>query len=464
MNTEHAENMEEKTAANPLGSEPVGKLMRQFAVPSVVSLMINTLYNMVDQIFIGQGVGYLGNAATNVVLPIMTFLIALGLLIGDGTASYMSLMLGHKKPERAALGVGNACILTLVLGIAFMILFSVFLEPLCWFFGATENNISYCLDYGRFISLGALPCLIASGFGSIFRADGRPKITLIGLLIGTATNFILDPVFIFVCGWGVRGAALATILGQIFNSVFYIFCAFHFKSVKLTRNCFQLKGYVCKKICALGMSSFITQAAGAAIMIVMNNLLVLYGEQSVYGPDIPLAAYGIVMKVYMLLISCLNGIATGCQPIWGYNYGCGQYGRVRECFRKGLGIGFFVSLIALFIFEVFPMQIVSLFGADSDLYVEFAVGTFRKFLCCCFMTSFATIIGIFFQALGKPGRAAFICMSRQILFLIPIAIILGKIGGVEGLLWGGPLADSLSGLVALIILGKSWKKLFSAAE
>ena len=448
-------------AANPLGTEPVGKLMRKFAVPSVVSLVINTLYNMVDQIFIGRGVGYLGNAATNVVMPLMTIIIAVGLLLGDGAASYTSLMLGRGKPEKAAQGIGNALTLIFVIGILFSVLFRIFIEPLCWLFGATETNIEYCLDYGSVIAVCSIMSLIDTSFGSIFRADGRPKITMAGLLIGCGTNFILDPIFIFVCEWGVRGAALATVLGQIFNAAFFIVCLFHFKSVKLTKSCFRLKGDICRRVCSLGVSSFITQVAVVIVMILMNNLFVKYGEESVYGADIPLAVYGIVMKIFLMLNAFLTGIATGCQPIWGYNYGSEQYDRVKQCFRKALIIGFVISMIGWFIFQAFPEQLINIFGAESELYVEFAVMCFRVFLLCCFMTTFVVMIAIFFQALGKPIRAAFISLSRQVIFLIPAVIIFGRIGGVEGMLWGGPFADTLAGIVALVLVGKSWKKLFN---
>ena len=452
------------SAPNPLGTERIGKLMARYAVPSVVALVVNTIYNMVDQIFIGQGVGYLGNAATNVVMPLMTIIVAFGLLFGDGAAAYMSLMLGRGKPEKAAQGVGNAMIMIVIVGILFSVFFSIFIEPLCWLFGATDTNIEYCLDYGRVIAAGSFLSIIAASFGSIYRADGRPKITMAGLLIGCATNFICDPLFIFVFHWGVRGAALATVLGQCLNAIFFIFCAFRFKLIKMKKSCFILKAGVLKKISSLGVSSFITQAAVVIVMILMNNLLVFYGEQSKFGPDIPLAVYGIVMKVSMLINAVVSGIATGCQPIWGYNYGSEQYDRVKKCIKRALGIGFLVAVIGWAIVQIFPEQLINIFGAESELYVEFAVMCFRIYLLCIFMLPFCVMIGIFFQAIGKPVRAAFCSMSRQIIFIIPAMIIFGIIGGVEGLLWSGAFADLLAGIVALAILGKAWKKIFSPSK
>ena len=445
---------------NPLGTQPVGKLMIKFALPSVISLVVNSLYNMVDQIFIGNGVGYLGNAATNVIAPLMTLVLSIGLLIGDGTASYMSLMLGRGEPEKAARGTGNAIFLVVIVGILFTIFFSIFLEPLCWAFGATETNISYCLDYGRVIAAGFLAFMICSAFGSIIRADGRPGISMIGLLIGCITNIILDPIFIFVCEWGVRGAAIATVIGQILNAIFFIICCFRFKTVKLTFKCFLPKGKVCGKIATLGISSFITQAATVAVMIIMNNLLVKYGEESVYGPDIPLAVFGIVMKISLLLNSILIGIATGCQPIWGYNYGSGQYDRVKKCFKRAYIIATVIAAIALVMFQLFPSQIIGLFGDEGELYMEYATKFLRIYLIACIIIPYSSMMGIFFQALGKPVRATLISLSRQVIFLIPAMFIFGFIGGLDGLTWTAPFADVCAGIFSIIILAASWRGLF----
>lgn len=279
--------------------------------------------------FIGQGVGYLGNAATNVIMPLTTAAIAIGQMIGDGAAAYMSLNLGKNKKELAEKGVGNAISLTIGFGIIFLILFEIFVEPICWLFGATESNIGYSIDYGRIIVLGFPASAICIAFSSIIRADGRPNASMAGLLIGCVTNLILDPVFIFVFGWGVKGAAFATIIGQILNAIFFIVCLFRFKTIKLKRQDFIPDVQSCRKIISFGTSSFITQFALVIVMIVINNVLVKYGALSKYGADIPLAVLGIVMKVNQLLIAVVIGIATGTQLIWGYNYGSGQYRRVK---------------------------------------------------------------------------------------------------------------------------------------
>lgn len=447
--------------ANPLGTERVSKLMVRYAIPSVISIVVNSLYNMVDQIFIGQGVGYLGNAATNVILPLTTLLLALGLLIGDGTAAYMSLSLGKGRAQAAAYGVGNAITLTVGTSVVLMILFEIFLEPLCLLFGATEGNLPYALEYGSIIVLGFPFAMIDGAFGSIIRADGRPKASMAGLLIGCITNIILDPIFIFVCHWGVKGAAWATIIGQILNTVYFVVCMLHFKTVEMKKQNLIPNWPVIKKVLTLGTSSFIAQGAGVFVIAVMNNSLVKYGAMSKYGADIPLAALGITMKVSQLITGIALGVASGIQPIFGFNYGSGQYDRVKKTYKLALTTCTLILIVAFFIFQFCPEYIINLFGQESELYMEFAVKCFRIYLLACFMIGAGAVTGIFFQAIGKPVPAALLTLSRQILFLIPAMLIFGHFMGVEGILWAGPCGDGLSGIVSLITVGVSWKKIFS---
>lgn len=449
--------MNEQVVANPLGTEWVGKLMIRYAIPSIISIVVNSLYNMVDQIFIGQGVGYLGNAATNIILPLTSILLALGMMIGDGTASYMSLNLGKGRNEDAAQGVGNAVTLTVGISVLLLVLFELFLEPLCHLFGATEGNLPYALEYGSIIVLGFPFAMIDGAFGSIIRADGRPKVSMVGLLIGCITNIILDPIFIFVCHWGVKGAAWATIIGQILNAVYFIVCMLRFKTIKVTRQHLVPKWTVIKKLLTLGTSSFISQVASVFVIAVMNNSLVKYGAMSKYGADIPLAALGITMKVSQLI----TGIATGIQPIFGFNYGSGRYDRVKKTYKLALTSCTLILVAAFFIFQFCPEYIINLFGQESDLYIEFAVKCFRVYLLACFMIGAGAVTGIFFQAIGKPVPAALLSLSRQIIFLIPAMLLFGYLWGVEGILWAGPVGDGLSGVISLITLGVSWKKIFS---
>lgn len=452
--------MDSAVRKNPLGTERVGKLMVRFAVPSIISIVVNSLYNMVDQIFIGQSVGYLGNAATNVIMPMTTILMAFGMMFGDGAAAFMSLHLGTKEPDKAARGVGNMVTLVIGTGIASLVLFELFLTPLCRLFGATENVLPYALDYGRIIVFGFPFAIVCSAFGAVIRADGRPHVSMIGLLIGCITNIILDPIFIFVFGWGVKGAALATIIGQVFNAVYFFICLTKFKTIKLKKEYLIPKKETIKRILSLGTSSFISQIASVFVIAVMNNLLVKYGAVSKYGADIPLAALGVTMKVSQLIMGITFGIASGVQPIYGYNYGSGQQNRVKQTLKWSLISGTVIMFIAFFLFQTFPEQIISIFGQESDLYVEFAVRCFRVYLGACFMIPSGAVVGIFFQAIGRPMPAAVLTLSRQIILLIPAMLIFGITMGVEGVLWSGCVSDALSGIIALIALRMYWNKIF----
>lgn len=452
--------MEQTANDNYLGTQPIGKLLMRFAIPSIISLVVNALYNIVDQIFIGQGVGYVGNAATNIILPLTTATIALGQMIGDGAAANMSLCLGRGDHEGAAKGTGNAITLSIVVGLVLTVLCEVFLEPLCALFGATESTMPYALDYGRIIVLGFIFSIIDVSFGSLIRADGRPNLNMIGLLIGCITNCILDPVFIFICDWGVAGAAWATIIGQALNAVFYVVCAFRFKLVKLSKPHFILQAKMVGKIMSMGVASFLTQIAMVFVIAITNNVLTKYGAASKYGSDIPLAAMGITQKITTIVTNITVGIATGAQPIIGYNYGNGQYDRVKKTFKLALLSSTIILIVAFFIFQFMPEQIVSLFGKESELYNEFAVMSIRVFLLLCPFIGVGGVTGIFFQAIGKPVQSAFITLVRQILVLLPAILILSYFIGVEGVLWAGPVGDGVSAVVSAIVAVVYWKKIF----
>jgi Na+-driven multidrug efflux pump len=287
---------------NILGSEKISKLLFKFGVPGAVAMVVNSLYNIVDQIFIGQGVGYLGNAATNVVYPLSVFVLAVAALMGDGAAAYMSLKLGQKEDRDAAKGAAFGLIGSVVAGVALGIIYLIFMEPLCWLLGGTEGNMPYALTYGRIVALGVPFVSVCGAYGSIIRADGKPKLGMIGLLLGCVLNIILDPIFIFACHWGVAGAAAATVIGQVANAILFIVYVLRgMNFVKLDRSvvkdCFRAG----KGVCQLGVSSFILQIALVAAMVIQNKVLVVYGRESVYGEDIPLAAVGVTMKVFSIV-------------------------------------------------------------------------------------------------------------------------------------------------------------------
>ena len=442
---------------NPLGTERIGKLVVAFGVPSVISQVVNALYNIVDQIFIGQGVGYLGNGATSVIMPLTVLVMALSLLVDSGAASFLSLKLGEGNEKAAAKGVGNALVLLFIIGIALTILFNLFLEPLCMLFGATPDNLPYALDYGRIICWGILFFTIDSGMSGLIRADGSPKYSMAGLLVGCITNIILDPLFIFGFHWGVKGAAWATVIGQVLNAIVCLAYIGRFKSVKLDRSCFALDGKLLRKVCTLGASSFITQLSIVIVMAVSNNVLVHYGAQSVYGADIPLTALGIVMKVNMIVTAFVMGLSTGSQPIFGYNYGCGQKDRVKRTFRIVLAIATAFLILAFCAFQFAPMSIVRLFGSESELYNEFAVKCFRIYLLVCPINGLQMVTRILFQSIGRPVQATVLSLARQIVFLVIPTLVLPVFMGVEGALWASPLAETLAFILALLMLKKYWK-------
>lgn len=434
---------------SPFATEPVGKLIAKFSVPCVISLLVNSLYNIVDQIFIGWGVGYLGNGATNVVFPITIIALALALMIGDGGAAYLSLKLGEGDQESAKKGVGNAIVMVTGVSILLMGAFLVFINPVLTLFGATETLREYALEYGYVIGAGLPFMMIPAALNSMIRADGSPKYAMFSMILGAVINTVFDPVFIFVFHMGVRGAAIATVLGQIASFVFSVVYVLRFKSIRLQLSSLCLKGRICANILSLGISSFITQIAITIVMALTNNLLAAYGASSVYGAEIPLTATGIVMKVNQILISILVGISTGAQPIIGFNYGAKDFKRVKKAFDIALIASEIVALIAFLIFQFAPMSVVSLFGSEEGLYNEFAVKAFRIFLLFCPLTGFQTVAAIYLQAIGKPVKSAILSLARQIIFFIPTAVILPMFLGVTGILWTGPVADGLAFILSL---------------
>jgi len=452
------------TQANPLSYQPIGRLMFKYAIPSVISLVVNSLYNIVDQIFIGQCVGYLGNAATTIVLPMTCVLMALTFMLGDGAGANMSLKLGAGKPEEAARGVGNMITYTFMIGFVLMAIFLLGLPTLCRLFGATDESLPYAIEYGRIIVAGFPVGAICCSFAASLRADGRPQATMTGLLIGCITNIILDALFVMVFHWGVAGAALATIIGQGLNAVYFIFCLFRFKTIKLTRADFVPHWPTTRTISALGASSFINQIAAVVVITVLNNSFVIYGGLSKYGPDIPLACVGIVSKVSHLVGSFVMGISTGAQPIMGYNYGAKQFDRVKKTYWRMILVAVSIVLCAWTVFQITPESIVNLFGQESPLYMEFACKTLRIYLGLGFCIPFTTCSAVFFQSVGHPVQASILSLSRQVIFLVPAALLFGVWWGVEGLLYAGAFADGCAALVSAITLKVCWKKLFSPEE
>ena len=449
---------------NILGYEKIGKLIRKFSIPCIISLLVNSLYNIVDQIFIGWGVGYLGNGATNVVFPLTMICLAFALMFGDGASAYLSLKLGQKKNEEAAKGIGNGISLSVIISIILFTIIELFLPTLLNVFGCTDEFMSYALSHGRIIGVGFPFMIIGTTLNSMIRADGKPKYAMTSMVIGAILNVILDPIFIFALKKGVEGAAIATVISQIVTFVINILYIKKFQSIKLNKKSFKLKLNVALKVSTLGISSFITQMSIVLVIAFENNLLKKYGGKSKFGSEIPITVLGIVMKISQILNSIIIGISAGAQPILGYNYGARKFERVKETLKIVLGLSVIISTIAFILFQTIPDKLISIFGSGDENYMEFACIAFRTYLMLCICNGIQIPSGIFFQAIGKSIKSAILSLSRQVLFLIPAMVVFGHMFGIQGVLYSGPFADGLAFIIASILLINEVRKLKNGTE
>lgn len=448
-----------QTQQNPLGYKSIPSLLRSFAIPSIIATLVSSLYNIVDQVFIGQGVGYLGNAATNVSYPLTTICLALALLIGIGSASRFSLSLGAGEKNEAARVVGNGICMMVLFGIVYAVIIEIFLYPMLNAFGATAENLPYAVTYSRIIAIGMPFQIVTTSMSNLIRADGSPKYSMACMLIGAILNTILDPIFIFIFDLGVAGAAWATIIGQFFSFIAAALYIRKFKSIRLKREHIRLHVKDCLNTASLGMSNSLNQVAITLVQIVMNNSLTYYGAMTVYGKDIPLAACGIVMKTNAILLAFFIGISQGSQPIVGFNYGAKQYPRVRKTYKLAIACSFVISTIGFILFQFFPYQIISLFGQGDDLYYEFVIHFMRTFLFMVIVNGVQLISSNFFSAIGKPVKGLLLSMTRQVFFLIPLILILPLFFGIDGVLYAGPVADGVAFVVSVTLISLEMKKM-----
>lgn len=450
---------EPQTVANPLGTERIGKLLKGFAIPGVISMVINSLYNMVDQVFIGQGVGMLGNGATNIIAPIATVAIAIASLFGDGLATYFSLHLGKGEPEKASKAVGTSIISGAIASILLTVLVLIFLNPLCRLFGATENIMPYAKEYGSVIALGFPFVIIAVIVNGVVRADGSPKYSMISMMVGSIINVFLDPLFIFVFHMGVRGAAIATIFSQFISMVLNVAYLFRFKNIKLTRKSFEFKLSFAGMLASLGIASCLNTMTSTIIAIVSNNMLTHYGALSVYGEDIPITVFGLCMKVSMLFFSVAMGISSASRPILVFNYGAEKYERVKKTIKLTLVSTTIVMTVAWLIYLLFPLQLIRIFGSESALYEEFAVKCFRIYLLTNFLGGVQLCAGTLFQAIGKPVLATIVSLAKQVIFYIPAMFIFAKLLGLIGVLWAGPVSELLAFFLVAVLMIRETKQM-----
>ncbi len=446
---------------NPLGVKPIGKLLREFAIPSIVAMMVSSLYNIVDQIFIGRGVGYVGNAATNVAFPFTTICLAIALAVGIGSATRYSLYLGKKEEVEAAKVIGSGVSLMFFAGILYAIILEVFLNPLLIAFGATGSTFEYAVTYVRITAVGMPLLIVTNGMSNLARADGSPKYSMTSMLIGAVVNTMLDPLFIFGFHMGMAGAAYATVIGQFLSMIYALCYLKKFQRVTVKKEYFRLSFKESRITCTMGLSSGLTQIAFAVLQVILNTSLIYYGSLTIYGSDIPLAASGIVMKVNGLLMAVLIGLNQGMQPIIGYNYGAKKYDRVRQVYLLGIKIALCVGVLAWLAFQLIPGVIIGFFGSGEELYMEYAVRFMRIFLAANFLAGVQVLSANFFSAIGKPIRGAILSLTRQIIILIPLILILPIFMGMDGILIAAPIADVTSCILVVVQIVIEMKKMMA---
>lgn len=463
--------MEEKSNVF-LKTEPVGKLMAKYAVPCVISLLVAALYNVVDQIFIANAtyLGSFGNAANTVVFPMTVVALAIAVLIGDGCCAFVSLSLGGGREEDAHKSIGSAIILCILCSLVLMAIYLIFMEPILTLFGGRVNEETYACakEYFFWISLGVPFYMFGQAMNPIIRSDGSPRFAMAATLAGAAANLVLDPIFIYPLHMGMMGAAVATVLGQILTAGLSIWYLFHMKAVRLGRKSFGLFGGLMRRYLAMGITSFLSQIALVLSMAAFQNMCTKYGAlDPIFGQpeysQIPLAVMGIVMKFYQIAISIAIGMAAGCIPVVGYNIGAGRKDRAKKLFTYLLLWELGIGLIALGIVEIFPQQLIGIFGAanESAYYTDFAVRSFRIYLCLIFLSMMNKGTFIYLQAMGKALASTMISLTREVIFGVSLPIILPIFFGLDGLLYSFPLADILTFVFALVVIIRTYRELSS---
>ena len=435
---------------NPLGTAPVGGLIGKFAIPAIISMLVSALYNIVDQIFIGQGVGMLGNAATNIAFPVTTIATALALLLGIGGASNYNLEMGAGREKKASSIAGTALSTLVITGAILAVAVLLFLRPLLSLFGATTDVMPYAVDYLGITAVGLPFYALSIGGNHIVRADRSPTYSMTCVLTGAIINTILDPLFIFWFGWGIKGAAWATVIGQVVSGILVVIYFGKFRKMYLEMSMLKPSSECLKAIISLGMASCINQIAMAIVQIVLNNILRYYGGLSVYGSDIPIACVGVISKVNQVFMAICIGISQGCQPIWGFNYGAKKYDRVRLAYRYSVIACTAIATVFFLCFQLFPHQIVSIFGTGSDLYFQFAERYLKIFMFMTFANGIQPMSSGFFTSIGKAKLGIVMSLTRQVLFLLPLIVVFSLIMGIDGVMYAGPIADAAALSLAIL--------------
>ena len=450
-----------KTRENSLGTTSIGSLLLSLAVPAIIANVVNALYNIVDQIFIGHGIGKLGNASTNVSFPLTTICMAIGLMAGLGSASGFNLELGKKNEKRARSIAGTAAVMLVISGVIISILLRIFLDPLLILFGATENIMPYASEYAGITLLGIPFLMFSTGINPLIRADRSSRYSMTSVILGAILNLILDPIFIFVLDLGIKGAAWATVISQLLSALMMAVYFAHFKSVRFEFSDFIPRYKEIGHICKLGFNVFVFQFSNLLIQIVMNNMLRTYGEKSIYGGDTPIAAAGIVMKISVIFFALINGLINGAQPICSYNYGAEKYGRVRDTVKMFMKLAVIISAVMWLIFELFPKPLISLFGSTSDdvLYFDFAVKFMRKYLFFTLINGVQICSVTFFPAIEKATKGTILSFTKQLVFRVPLLLIMPLFFGLDGVMYAQMMTDLLSFSLVVVFLIDEFRKM-----
>ena len=452
-----------------LGTERIGKLMRQYAIPCIISLLVGALYNIVDQIFIANAsyLGSYGNAANTVVFPLTVVALAIAVMIGDGCCAFVSMALGRNEVDKARRSVGNAVVLSIAGSLVLTAVYLVFADGIIAMFGGTvnEETFRHAQEYFFYITLGIPFYMFGQAMNPVIRADGSPRFAMVSTLAGAVINIILDPIFIFVFKWGMMGAAVATVIGQVATALLAVWYLLHMKVIRPAKTDFALSGSVCGRMLTLGITSFLSQISLVAAMAAINNMLRKYGAlDAVFGQaqyaQIPMAVVGIVMKFFQIVISIVVGMAAGCIPIVGYNMGAGKTLRVRDLFTRLLVAEALVGAVALVLAEGFPRQLIAIFGAanESSYYTAFAVKAFRTYLCMMILACVNKACFIFLQAVGKALASTLLSMFREVVFGVGFALLLPVFFGLDGVLYSMPVSDILTFIISAIIIMKTYRE------
>ena len=458
-----------------LGTQPVGKLMGRYAVPCIISLLVGALYNIVDQIFIANAsyLGSYGNAANTVVFPLTVVALAIAVMVGDGCCAFVSLCLGQGRQDTAKHSVGNAIEMSVAAGVVLTALYLLFQTPLIALFGGTVNEQTFACsqEYFFYITLGIPFYMFGQAMNPVIRADGNPRFAMGATLAGALVNIVLDPVFIFGCRWGMMGAAVATVIGQLVTAALAVWYLLHMKIIRPEKGDYRLKGSICGRTLTLGMTSFLSQISLVAAMAAINNMIRKYGAlDAVFGQEQyaqnPMAVVGIVMKFFQIVISIVVGMAAGCIPVVGFNMGAKKPARVKELFTKLLLAEATVGAVALVLVELLPRQLIALFGAanESVYYTDFAVKSFRIYLCMIILACVNKACFIFLQAMGKAAESTALSMVREVVFGVGFALLLPRFFGLDGVLYSMPMSDVLTFLIAGYLICKTYRELNQKGE